>query len=117
MHERELRAFVAIAEVGRMDLAAISIGYSQPAVSYQIKCLENELGTRLFARHPGGVQLTRAGAMALPSARAVLTLLDGIKEVTGRQEPVPAAALHRTAAPTRFSPRRRHTGRRAYLVR
>ncbi|MEK8104590.1 LysR family transcriptional regulator [Micromonospora sp. M12] len=44
MHERELRAFVAIVEAGRMDYAATSLGYSQPAISYQIKCLEQQLG-------------------------------------------------------------------------
>jgi DNA-binding transcriptional LysR family regulator len=89
MNERELRAFVAIVEAGRMDHAASSLGYSQPAISYQIKCLEQQLGARLFFRHPDGAHLTPEGAMVLPSARAVLTLLDGIKEVTGRQ--------HRTA--------------------
>jgi DNA-binding transcriptional LysR family regulator len=81
MHERELRAFVAVVEAGRMDHAARTLGYSQPAVSYQINCLEEELGTRLFLRRPDGAQLTRDGATMLPAARAVLTLLDGIKEV------------------------------------
>ncbi|MBG0567768.1 LysR family transcriptional regulator [Actinoplanes aureus] len=84
MNERELRTFVAIVEAGRMDRAATTLGYSQPAVSYQIKCLEQELGTRLFLRHPDGTELTKDGAMVLPAARAVLTLLDGIKEVATR---------------------------------
>jgi DNA-binding transcriptional LysR family regulator len=81
MHERELRAFVAVVETGRMDRAAATLGYSQPAVSYQIKCLEQELGVRLFGRRPDGVQLTREGAMVLPTARAVLALLDGIRNL------------------------------------
>ena len=84
MHERELRAFVAISEVGRMDLAAVELGYSQPAISYQIKCLEQELGTRLFDRFPDGAQLTVAGTMVLPCARAALALMGGIKETLGR---------------------------------
>jgi DNA-binding transcriptional LysR family regulator len=84
MHERELRAFVAVVDAGRMDRAALSLGYSQPAISYQIKCLEQELGTRLFSRYPDGVQLTRDGAMVLPAARAVLALCEGIKDVTVR---------------------------------
>jgi DNA-binding transcriptional LysR family regulator len=79
MHERELRAFVAIVEAGRMDRAAVSLGYSQPAVSYQIKCLEQELGTRLFSRCPDGARLTREGAMLLPAVRAILELFDAIK--------------------------------------
>ena len=82
MQDRELRAFIAVVESGRMDRAALALGYSQPAVSYQIKCLEQELGTRLFSRYPDGVQLTRQGEMVLPAARAVLALLEGIKEIT-----------------------------------
>ncbi|WP_433792388.1 LysR family transcriptional regulator [Actinoplanes sp. CA-252034] len=83
MNERELLAFVAVAEHGRMDLAAKALGYSQPAVSYQIKCLEMTLGTKLFVRTSAGVTLTRSGALMLPSAQAVLTLMRGIKATTG----------------------------------
>ena len=97
MHERELRAFIAIAEAGRMDHAAASLGYSQPAISYQIKCLEQQLGARLFFRHPDGAKLTPEGAMVLPSARAVLTLLDGIKEVANRQNRATPVANLRAA--------------------
>jgi DNA-binding transcriptional LysR family regulator len=79
MNERELQAFVSVAQLGRMDLAARSLGYSQPAVSYQIKCLEMNLGTRLFARNCTGATLTRTGTLMLPSAQAVLVLMDGIK--------------------------------------
>ncbi|MBM2619533.1 LysR family transcriptional regulator [Actinoplanes sp. LDG1-06] len=91
MHERELKAFVAVVEAGRMDRAASSLGYSQPAISYQIKCLEQELGTRLFSRYPDGVQLTQDGAMVLPAARAVLALFEGIKDVTVRAASVESA--------------------------
>jgi DNA-binding transcriptional LysR family regulator len=81
MHEREFRAFVSVAETGRMDVAARRLGYSQPAISYQIKCLEQSLGFKLFARQPGGTHLTREGEMALSSARAVLMLIDGMRAV------------------------------------
>lgn len=81
MHERELRAFVSIAETGRMDQAAKCLGYSQPAVSYQIKCLEQTLGTKLFVRDSTGARLTREGRMILPSARAMLSLFESIKSV------------------------------------
>ncbi|MEU7799414.1 LysR family transcriptional regulator [Micromonospora arborensis] len=82
VNERELQAFVAVAEHGRMDLAAKALGYSQPAVSYQIKCLETTLGTKLFIRTSSGATITRSGALMLPSAQAVLTLLRGIKATT-----------------------------------
>jgi DNA-binding transcriptional LysR family regulator len=80
MHERELRAFVAVAHIGRMDLAAKELGYSQPAISYQIKCLELALGATLFTRDSTGAKLTNAGRMILPTIRAVLVLMDSIKE-------------------------------------
>ncbi|WP_250007687.1 LysR family transcriptional regulator [Actinoplanes sp. M2I2] len=92
MNERELQAFVAVARHGRMDLAARSLGYSQPAISYQIKCLEQALNTRLFARTCAGVTLTHAGAVMLPSAQAVLVLMDGIKGATGSAGATPIAA-------------------------
>jgi DNA-binding transcriptional LysR family regulator len=82
MNERELQAFVAVAQHGRMDLAAKALGYSQPAVSYQIKCLEMTLGARLFARNSTGATLTRTGSIMLPSAQAVLVLMSGIKTAT-----------------------------------
>jgi DNA-binding transcriptional LysR family regulator len=89
MNERELRAFVSVAQHGRMDLAAKTLGYSQPAISYQIKCLELSLNTRLFARTCTGATLTHAGSLMLPSAQAVLVLMDGIKTAAGS---VPLAA-------------------------
>jgi DNA-binding transcriptional LysR family regulator len=79
MHERELRAFLSIAEIGRMDLAAKKLGYSQPAISYQIMCLERSLGTKLFIRNSEGTTLTREGQMILSSVRAVVMLLESIK--------------------------------------
>lgn len=82
MHERELRAFVVIADIGHMDRAASMLGYSQPAVSYQIKCLEQALGVRLFDRDWDRLRLTSEGRMILPSARAVLALIDGIKRLS-----------------------------------
>ncbi|MGW6441564.1 LysR family transcriptional regulator [Lentzea sp. NPDC055074] len=79
MHERELRAFVVIADVGRMDVAAKQLGYSQPAVSYQVKKLELAIGAQLFDRKSDGVVLTDRGRGVLPSARAVLALMEDIK--------------------------------------
>jgi DNA-binding transcriptional LysR family regulator len=101
MHERELRAFVAVVEAGRMDRAAVTLGYSQPAISYQIKCLEQQLGTRLFTRNSDGAVLTPEGVMVLPSARAILTLFEGIKELTatvgGRAAPMAATVTRMVA--------------------
>ncbi|MFF1272685.1 LysR family transcriptional regulator [Streptomyces marokkonensis] len=83
MHEREFRAFVLIAETGRMDVAARKLGYSQPAITYQVKRLEESLGFKLFTRHPTGARLTGDGRMILPSVRAVLLLIDSMRDAHG----------------------------------
>lgn len=93
MHERELRAFVATADTGRMDRAADALGYSQPAISYQIKCLEQELGMQLFGRRPNGLVLNSNGAMVLPFVRAALALIDGIKAMATHTGEVEAPTL------------------------
>jgi DNA-binding transcriptional LysR family regulator len=67
-----------------MDLAAKALGYSQPAISYQIKCLEQSLGFRLFTRDSTGARLTRDGRMILPAVRAAVMLLDEIRNVAPR---------------------------------
>jgi DNA-binding transcriptional LysR family regulator len=92
MNERELRAFYSVANAGRMDLAAKELGYSQPAISYQIKCLEQSLGFKLFTRDTGGVRLTREGQMILPSVRALLSLIEGIRNTA--LEPVGDEAVN-----------------------
>ncbi|GAA3201097.1 MULTISPECIES: helix-turn-helix domain-containing protein [Streptomyces] len=83
MHEREFRAFVLIAETGRMDVAARKLGYSQPAITYQVQRLEQSLGFKLFTRHPSGARLTGDGRMILPSVRAVLLLIDSMRDAHG----------------------------------
>lgn len=79
MHERELRAFVLVADAGDPERAAATLGSTQPAVSYQITCLEQTLGVRLFTRGPDRFRLTEEGRLILPSARAALALLEGIR--------------------------------------
>ncbi|SFD60170.1 regulatory helix-turn-helix protein, lysR family [Actinopolyspora alba] len=82
MQEREIRAFVTIADARRMDRAAQQLGYSQPAISYQIKCLEKSLRTKLFERTPEGVRLTDSGKRILPSAREMLALVERMKRIS-----------------------------------
>ena len=81
----QLRTFVAVAQQGHLTQAAEILHLSQPAVTAQIKALEEELGLALFERTAGGVLLTKAGAMLLPQAeqliagaRGMLTLAKGM---------------------------------------
>ncbi|WP_035053425.1 LysR family transcriptional regulator [Andreprevotia chitinilytica] len=74
----QLRTFVAVAQQGHLTQAAELLHLSQPAVTAQIKALEEELGTPLFERYPGGVQLTEAGKTLLPDAEQMLGLSRGM---------------------------------------
>ncbi|MEV0569330.1 LysR family transcriptional regulator [Dactylosporangium sp. CA-152071] len=83
MHERELRAFTSIARTGRIDLAAKALGYSQPALSYQLRQLETTLGATLFTRDSTGAKLTVTGQVLLPTAQAALALIESMKQTAG----------------------------------
>ncbi|WP_347268223.1 LysR substrate-binding domain-containing protein [Paracoccus sp. (in: a-proteobacteria)] len=73
---RQLRAFLAVADLGRFNLAANSLGLTQSAVSILIRELETEMGVRLFDRHTRMVSLSGIGQEFLPRARKVIEDLD-----------------------------------------
>lgn len=73
MELMQLRYFVAVADVQSFTEAARLLHVSQPALSYQIKRLENELGARLFDRTSRHVSLTVDGRTFLPLAQGVLS--------------------------------------------
>lgn len=68
----QLRTFVTVAEHGNLTQAAEVLHLSQPAVTAQIKALEEEFGLPLFERITGGVALTRAGSELIDEARTLL---------------------------------------------
>jgi DNA-binding transcriptional LysR family regulator len=68
----QIEYFVAVAHEGRVARAARALRVAQPAVSRQIKQLEDELGAALFVRTPAGMQLTAAGEAFLDHAHDVL---------------------------------------------
>ncbi|HEY5310765.1 MAG TPA: LysR family transcriptional regulator [Casimicrobiaceae bacterium] len=68
----QLRSFAAVAESGHLTRAADRLHISQPALSAQIKALEDELGVPLFERLPSGMELTPAGRSLLPEAQKVV---------------------------------------------
>ncbi len=76
MELTQLRCFVAVAETMSFSEAAKRQHVSQPALSYQIKHLETELGCRLFDRTSRRVALSLDGRVFLPLARAVLSKAD-----------------------------------------
>ena len=72
MEIRNLVTFARIAEVQNFSKTAEQLGYSQSAVTMQIKQLEGELGAQLFERIGKQVKLTQAGERLLPYALEIL---------------------------------------------
>jgi DNA-binding transcriptional LysR family regulator len=72
MDFNRLRSFAAVAEAGHLTRAAAKLHISQPALSAQIKALEDELGLALFERTSTGMTLTAAGRRLLVEADKIL---------------------------------------------
>jgi len=72
MNIRDLEYIVALADKRRFALAAEACNVSQPALSLQIKKLEEELGITLFQRRPQGVIPTEDAGFIIANARLVL---------------------------------------------
>ena len=79
MELRQVRYFVRIAELESMTRAAEALFIAQPALSIQIRNLEEELGVQLLTRHSRGVKPTEAGERFLESARRILAEVDSAK--------------------------------------
>ena len=88
MADRRLQVFHAVAKHLSFTRAAETLFMTQPAVTFQIKQLEEHLNTRLFDRAQGRILLTPAGQLALNYAERILALsaeLDTrLKEMSGQ---------------------------------
>jgi DNA-binding transcriptional LysR family regulator len=80
MELRQLRYFVAVAETGNISTAAKKIFLTQPALSRQIKALENEIGQCLLERRAHSIHLTPVGEGLLREARKLLQHADQVLE-------------------------------------
>lgn len=69
-----LRSFVAAVRAGSISRAATALGHTQPALSQQLRKLENVVGRPLLHRSSTGVAPTRAGEELLPYAERILAL-------------------------------------------
>jgi DNA-binding transcriptional LysR family regulator len=88
MADRRLQVFHAVAKHLSFTKAAEALFMTQPAVTFQIRQLEEHFDTRLFDRAHGRITLTAAGALALDYAERILALsaeLDTrLKEMSGQ---------------------------------
>jgi len=78
MNIRDLRYVVAVAEEKHFGRAAMRCNVSQPALSGQIRKLEDFLGVTLFERTNKSCQITSIGARVVLQARQLITLSDEI---------------------------------------
>jgi len=84
MELRHLRYFVAVASHGSFNRAASILHLTQPALSRQVKDLEDELGVLLVERGRNAVKLTEAGELFYEEAREVLARADkAVRRVRG----------------------------------
>jgi DNA-binding transcriptional LysR family regulator len=75
---RHLRHFVAVADAGGISAAARALGLTQPALSRQIKALEDDLGVLLLDRGARSFTLTSAAETLLTDARKLLEFCDAM---------------------------------------
>jgi DNA-binding transcriptional LysR family regulator len=75
----QLRSFVEVAELGHLTRAAERLHISQPALSAQIKALEEELEVELFERSSSGMALTSAGKRLVGEAKKLLSAAQALR--------------------------------------
>jgi DNA-binding transcriptional LysR family regulator len=73
---RHLRYFAAVGETLNLSKACAIVNVTQPALTRQIKDLEDEIGVPLFVRHHSGMRLTKAGRVFGASVNRILSHAD-----------------------------------------
>ena len=93
MDLRQLRHFIVVADTGSLTRAADQLGLAQPALSRDIRSLEDDLAARLFLRTGRGVTLTQVGAQFLDAARPHLEGLDEARQTIRLQGATPPSVI------------------------
>jgi DNA-binding transcriptional LysR family regulator len=81
MNTETLRAFVAAATLRNLTLAGDELHLSQPAISKQLKALEQELGVSLYERNGHGIKVTPAGELLLKKAKALVEQVEQLPKL------------------------------------
>jgi DNA-binding transcriptional LysR family regulator len=85
----QLRYFVTVAEEGTVARAAQRLYVAQPAISRQVRALEDEIGRPLFSRTPRGMSLLPPGRVFLEHARAILAAVDQAAHAARAEDAAP----------------------------
>jgi DNA-binding transcriptional LysR family regulator len=99
MDIRQIECLVTIVDTGGFGRAGSHLGISQPAVSLQIRRLEEALGGAVFARDGRAVRLTALGESILPHARETLRAIRGIHDTASQARGVIAGSVTVGAIP------------------
>ena len=97
---RQMRYFIAVAEIRSISGGAASVGISQSAVTDAIRFIEAELDCEMFARHARGVVLTREGQQFLRHARKIVDAMNDIRGNVGQDKASVGGRLMVGATPT-----------------
>jgi LysR family hydrogen peroxide-inducible transcriptional activator len=100
MNLRDLRYFVALADLQHFGRAASACFVSQPTLSTQIRKLEDELGVALVERAPRKVMLTPAGREIAERARRIVGEVEQMKEAARRSQDPEAGTVRLGIFPT-----------------
>ena len=83
MEIKDMQAFFAVVEEGNISHAALRLDVAQPALSRQMKRLEEGLGVQLFERGSRRIRLTEAGSLLYSRVERILGMVDGtVREIT-----------------------------------
>lgn len=93
MNLRALRYFISVAQLGSISGASQMLNVAQPALSRQIKQLEDELGVTLVERRPRGVEVTPEGALLLERAKSIVQILQDTSDELRNLVSAPAGRL------------------------
>ncbi|HIX07256.1 MAG TPA: LysR family transcriptional regulator [Candidatus Borkfalkia faecipullorum] len=80
MLSNKLYTFLEVAESASASVAAKKLNLTQPAVSQQLRALEQELGTKLYVRSEKGIILTNTGEIAFKYANRIANLYKSMQE-------------------------------------
>src|SRR5260370_73568 len=87
---RELRSFATLADLANITRTAERLHLTPPAIHKQLRCLEAELGVRIYEKVGRRLQLTQAGEVALPYVSSLLAnydaLIDALNEWKGARK-------------------------------
>ena len=93
INPEHLVTFSVVAELGSVSRAGQALNLSQPAVSGQLRALQDQFGQPLYTRQGRGVALTEAGERLLPHAKAIArNLAEVAGQISGARQR-PAASL------------------------